>query len=122
MKAISKNQLKVAKDGVRITRQMFQRSTGNLPQQDDLERCNCPKAGQSGHDSCGWCEVHNGPMFTCLCSLRKRELESAQLQKDTYQKELPGYLAQHPDEDPEIVGPCSHCGYPTSGLSCDNCK
>ena len=33
------------------------------PQQDDLERCNCLKAGQIGHTDCGWNTAKNMPVF-----------------------------------------------------------
>lgn len=32
----------------------FKLHTGRDPIQDDLERCNCDKAGETGHDFCGW--------------------------------------------------------------------
>ena len=46
------------------TEQYFHNATGVLPQDDDLDRCNCDKAGQIGHYSCGICE-HNLPKFMC---------------------------------------------------------
>ena len=42
---------------------MFKAATGNDPIQDDLERCNCPKAGVPGHVGCGWNYRVNQPMF-----------------------------------------------------------
>lgn len=42
----------------------FFNATGHLPQQDDLERCNCPDAGKPGHTACGTCE-HGLPVFMC---------------------------------------------------------
>lgn len=32
----------------------FKRAVGRAPQDDDLERANCPKAGALGHIGCGW--------------------------------------------------------------------
>ena len=33
-----------------ITAEMFKAATGRDHEQDDLERCNCPQAGTSGHN------------------------------------------------------------------------
>ena len=41
----------------------FKAATGLAPQDDDLERCNCPKAGQMGHYACGWNSLKNKPVF-----------------------------------------------------------
>lgn len=45
-----------------ITAEVFLKYTGRLPEQDDLERCNCPKRGL-GHSFCGWNSVLNLPRF-----------------------------------------------------------
>ena len=47
-----------------IGREEFYEMTGRLPERDDLERCNCPKAGKRGHHSCGIC-THYKPIFEC---------------------------------------------------------
>jgi len=47
----------------KITAEQFKKATGQDPIQDDLERCNCPKAGQLGHYSCGWNHEQNLPQF-----------------------------------------------------------
>lgn len=47
----------------RITSKMFKEATGRNPVDDDLERCNCDKAGTIGHGSCGWNYRVNQPMF-----------------------------------------------------------
>lgn len=39
---------------VKISAAHFERRMDRKPQDDDLERCNCRKAGQSGHEFCGW--------------------------------------------------------------------
>lgn len=36
-----------------MTAEQFKALTGFEDTQDDLERVNCPKAGQPGHESCG---------------------------------------------------------------------
>lgn len=46
-----------------ITAEMFRAAVGYAPEQDDLERCNCPKAGQMGHFYCGWDKARNMPNF-----------------------------------------------------------
>lgn len=45
----------------------FQYMTGQLPSQDDLDRCNCIEAGNKtlGHFSCGVCE-HKKPVWQCM--------------------------------------------------------
>lgn len=50
-----------------ITEEQFKLATGRAPEQDDLERSNCPDAGQPRHHQCGWCEEHNKPRFVCGC-------------------------------------------------------
>jgi hypothetical protein len=42
----------------------FREMTGREPENDDLDRCNCQKAGTVGHLCCGVCE-HNLPVFEC---------------------------------------------------------
>jgi hypothetical protein len=44
-----------------ITREKFKEAVGRWPDHDDLERCNCPRAGQPGHWFCGWNEAVNKP-------------------------------------------------------------
>lgn len=46
-----------------ITREKFVEATGREPEQDDLERCNCERAGQIGHLCCGWNALLNMPQF-----------------------------------------------------------
>ena len=48
-----------------ITAAQFEAAVGYPPEDDDLVRCNCPEAGAEMHWSCGWCEVHNKPVFVC---------------------------------------------------------
>lgn len=47
----------------KITIQEFEKAVGRPPENDDLERCNCPEAGQDGHESCGWNYEDNLPQF-----------------------------------------------------------
>lgn len=51
----------------------FEERTGRPPENDDLERVNCAKAGEPGHHFCGWCGDHNRPMYECGCSLKRTE-------------------------------------------------
>lgn len=46
-----------------ITREQFIDATGQEPIQDDLDRCNCPAAGDVGHWLCGWDAEENLPRF-----------------------------------------------------------
>lgn len=46
------------------TEKDFLDNTGYEPEQDDLDRANCEKAGQLGHSNCGIC-VHKKPVFMC---------------------------------------------------------
>jgi hypothetical protein len=46
-----------------ITAEQFKTATGYEPQDDDLERCNCPKAGELFHRMCGWDNKRNMPNF-----------------------------------------------------------
>lgn len=50
-----------------ITAEIFLQKTGRAPVQDDLERSNCPHAGELGHAYCGWCSLHDLPKFSCGC-------------------------------------------------------
>jgi len=47
----------------KITRERFIEATGIEPEHDDLERCNCPCAGELGHVMCGWVDEENLPRF-----------------------------------------------------------
>ena len=58
-----------------ITADKFKEATGLDPENDDLERCNCEKAGEPGHYCCGWCE-HNKPVFMCVeCTMKRYNKE-----------------------------------------------
>jgi hypothetical protein len=46
-----------------ITYEQFVEAVGELPINDDLQRCNCVLAGQPGHYSCGWNRKANLPVF-----------------------------------------------------------
>lgn len=46
-----------------ITAEMFKKATGEEPRDDDLRRCNCARAGESGHEFCGWNYQANLPCF-----------------------------------------------------------
>lgn len=46
-----------------ITREHFISATGREPEHDDLERCNCPHAGEITHSMCGWDTERNKPRF-----------------------------------------------------------
>lgn len=46
-----------------ITREQFVEATGYEPENDDLERVNCTRAGELGHFFCGWNTDLNQPQF-----------------------------------------------------------
>lgn len=54
-----------------ITREMYIAATGYEPEQDDLERCNCNKAGEVLHQSCGWDSKRNLPVFMPSSNVRR---------------------------------------------------
>lgn len=54
----------------KMTAVMYESITGDKPIQDDLERVNCPNAGEIGHSNCGWCFKCNTPAFSCTCTRR----------------------------------------------------
>lgn len=55
------------------TAEIFKARVGRDAEDDDLDRCNCEKAGQPGHEDCGICE-HNMPLFECQeCFVKPRQ-------------------------------------------------
>ena len=57
-----------------MTADEFIKATGNISENDDLERANCSEAGQVGHHGCGVCE-HGKPVFTCFDCFKKADNE-----------------------------------------------
>ena len=43
----------------------FEAKTGRKPEDDDLDRANCNKAGNVNHFTCGWCLPCDLPRFQC---------------------------------------------------------
>lgn len=50
----------------------FEQRFGYAPDNDDLVRVNCPKAGEIEHLSCGVCAKHNRPEYECGCRVINR--------------------------------------------------
>jgi hypothetical protein len=48
-----------------IDSKYFKHCVGREPELDDLDRCNCSKAGELCHMNCGWCHECNLPVFEC---------------------------------------------------------
>jgi hypothetical protein len=48
----------------------FELLTGYPPENDDLERVNCKRAGELGHFDCGLCRQCDMPRFMCACNLQ----------------------------------------------------
>lgn len=46
-----------------ITKEYFTETLGRHPIEDDLERVNCPYAGELGHEHCGWNKLQNKPAY-----------------------------------------------------------
>lgn len=46
-----------------VTAEVFEEITGEPPKDDDLERANCTKHGEIGHDDCGFCDVRENFRF-----------------------------------------------------------
>lgn len=44
---------------------------GSAPKDDDLERANCPSAGEPMHRMCGWCNSCDMPMWVCGCGMSR---------------------------------------------------
>lgn len=53
-----------------ITAKLFEERMRRAPQDDDMERVNCEKAGELGHWGCGWCATHDLPQFQCGCCVQ----------------------------------------------------
>lgn len=53
-----------------MTAEEYERLMGEAPENDDLERVNCEKAGQLGHWMCGTCKRCGRPVFAC-CACAK---------------------------------------------------
>lgn len=59
-----------------ITAEQFEEITGLAPEQDDLERANCPEAGNPGHMQCGWNEERNWPNWMAWPPMQTRQREA----------------------------------------------
>lgn len=55
-----------------ITEEIFISSTKYPPEGDDMERVNCPLAGQPGHLNCGWNYTKNLPAYSVPTSAEDR--------------------------------------------------
>ena len=50
----------------KITAEEFEAIAGRPPENDDLERVNCPKAGELLHMYCGYCATCGKPRILCV--------------------------------------------------------
>jgi len=48
---------------MKITKEVLISAIGREPVDDDLERCNCPDAGEPIHTCCGWNTERNLPQY-----------------------------------------------------------
>lgn len=60
----------------------FEAACGFAPKDDDLERVNCPRAGEIGHSHCGWCLLDDKPRFICGHRHRSDDLVSKNTGKE----------------------------------------
>lgn len=65
-----------------ITEDHYARRMRAIPLQDDLERSNCPLAGQLGHSQCGWDTEFDLPVFLVGHTPQQREHFRTNLWKD----------------------------------------
>lgn len=56
-----------------ISAEHFARVMGRQPHLDDLERSNCPHAGEIGHWSCGWDWHLDRPVFATAHTVRPKD-------------------------------------------------
>ena len=56
-----------------ITAEHFKKVTGRDPEQDDLERSNCKRAGKIGHLMCGWDTERDMPNFIPGLSIQEKK-------------------------------------------------
>lgn len=73
----------------KITASYFQLRVGEKPVQDDLERSNCPHAGNIGHQQCGWDSEFDLPVFMVGYTQEQRDHFRQHLWADY----LPGAIA-----------------------------
>lgn len=69
-----------------ITAEHFRKAVGRDPIQDDLERSNCPQAGELGHHFCGWDHDKDLPVF-----MVGREVKPSQPNQRLKLKPLPKF-------------------------------
>lgn len=67
-----------------ITDKIFKAATGREPENDDLERCNCTQAGETGHYFCGWNTEKNLPRFMTEPHINSRQHSSPELKPAKY--------------------------------------
>jgi hypothetical protein len=67
-----------------ITEEHFTQRMRRAPEQDDLERSNCDKAGQPGHSQCGWDTEFDLPVFLVGNAPAQREHFGTHLLKDYF--------------------------------------
>ena len=56
-----------------ITAEYFKASVGRDPVNDELNRCNCERAGELGHYHCGWNREKNLPRYMTEPLINKKD-------------------------------------------------
>jgi len=65
----NKEEMKSLYDNLgKMNKAQYKDMTGQENSQDDLDRVNCPHAGEIGHKNCGWCWECGTPAFLCTCT------------------------------------------------------
>jgi len=72
-----------------VTTESFILATGEYPENDDLERSNCLKAGTMGHECCGWHPELDQPVFYGSTKVPKGRVRLAYSKDPTGPKYIP---------------------------------
>lgn len=73
----------------KLTAKEFEALVGRPPENDDLDRANCDKAGEIGHLLCGLCSSCGRPVFVC-CNSSTATCSLANLHVPPDPLEVPG--------------------------------
>jgi hypothetical protein len=74
-----------------ITSRQFTQRVGHKPRLDDLQRCNCPLAGQILHMQCGL-NRQGMPMFMGANAKRRRVIECKRIRRTYNRRPSPGAM------------------------------
>lgn len=92
-----------------ITEEKFKQATGRDPENDDMHRVNCDKAGQAFHMQCGWCHDCDNPKFGCECSSGNVVFDEPETGY-SYTILTDGFWACHICKSEHKIGESCYCG------------